>query len=101
MHKHTDNLEAYDAVLRGLEYYWHITKEGNARARQMYERAIALDPQYAEAYAWLGWTYWTEWFFRWSADPQTLQRAFALAQQAVALDDFLPKKLLKNPEQED
>jgi len=98
VHKHTDNLEAYDAVLRGLEYYWHITKEGNARARQMYERAIALDPQYAEAYAWLGWTYWTEWFFRWSADPQTLQRAFALAQQAVALDDFLPQahSLLSN-----
>ena len=24
----------------------------------MFEKAIALDPQYAEAYAWLGWTYW-------------------------------------------
>ena len=24
----------------------------------MYEKALALDPQYAEAYALLGWTYW-------------------------------------------
>ena len=30
------------------------TKEANAQARQMFERAIALDPQYAEAYAYLG-----------------------------------------------
>ena len=56
----------------------------------MFEKAIALDPQYAEAYAWLGWTYSLEWIFRWSQDPQTLERAFALAQQAVALDDSLP-----------
>ena len=57
----------------------------------MFEKAIALDPQYAEAYAWLGWTYWIEWVLRWSADPQTLERALALAQQAVALDDSLPR----------
>ena len=80
--KHTDNLEAYDAFLRGLEYHYRFTKEANAQARQLFEKAIALDPQYAEAYAWLGWTYWLEWVFRWSADPQTLERALALAQQA-------------------
>ncbi len=57
MRKHTDNLEAYDAFLRGVEYCCRITKEANAQARQMYEKAIALDPQYAEAYAALGWTY--------------------------------------------
>ena len=88
--KHTDNLEAYDSFLRGMEYFWRFTKEANAQARQMFEKAVALDPQYAEAYAWLGWTYWLEWVWRWSADPQTLERALALAQQAVALDDSLP-----------
>jgi tetratricopeptide (TPR) repeat protein len=49
-----------------------------------------LDPQYAEADALLGTTYWLEWVWRWSADPQNLERALALAQQAVALDDSLP-----------
>ena len=43
--------------LRGVEYFWRATKEANAQARQMFEKAVALDPQYAEAYAWLGWTY--------------------------------------------
>jgi adenylate cyclase len=89
-HKHTNNLEAYDTFLRGIGYFWRLTKEANAQARQLWEKALALDPQYAEAYAWLGWTYWLEWSWRWSADPQTPRRALALAQQAVALDDFLP-----------
>jgi adenylate cyclase len=88
--KHTDNLEAYDAFLRGVEYFYRFTKEGNTQARQMWEKAVALDPQYAEAYARLGWTYWLEGASRWSADPQTLERALALAQQALALDDSLP-----------
>jgi tetratricopeptide (TPR) repeat protein len=88
--KHTDNLEAYDYFLRGMESYWRLTKEANVQARQLYEKALALDPQYAEADAWLGWTYYREWVFRWSADPQTLERALALAHQAVALDDSLP-----------
>jgi adenylate cyclase len=88
--KHTDNLEAYDAFLRGGEYFGRFTKEATVQARQMWEKAIALDPQYAEAYAWLGFTYYLEWGWRLSADPQTLERALALAQQALALDDSLP-----------
>jgi adenylate cyclase len=88
--KHTDNLEAYDAFLRGMEYLWRSTKETSVQARQMFEKAIELDPQYAEAYTWLGWTYWAEWVNSWSVDPQTLERALELAQQALTLDDSLP-----------
>jgi adenylate cyclase len=88
--KGTDNLEAYDYFLRGLEPYWHNTQEANVQARQMFEKAIELDPQYAEAYAFLSWTYWREWIWLWSQDSQTLERMFALAQKAVALNDSLP-----------
>ena len=66
------------------------TKEDNLHARQMYEKAIALDPQYAEAYARLGLTYFIEWDWRWSQDPQTLEQALTMGQRAVALDDSLP-----------
>ena len=40
-----------------------LAKETNAQARQMFEQAIALDPQYAEAYTGLGWTYCWELVF--------------------------------------
>ena len=50
---------------------------------------MTLDPQYAEAYAWLGGP------TGWSGSgagvrPPDLERALALAQQAIALDDSLP-----------
>src|SRR5215813_13559308 len=86
----TANFTAYDALLRGAEYYRRYTKEDNLQARQMWEKAIALDPQYAEAYAALGWTYWLAWAVRWSADPQSLEQAAKLAHQALALNDSLP-----------
>src|SRR4051812_45487328 len=49
--KRTNNIEAYDAFLRGVDYFSRYTKGAEAQARQLYEKAIALDPQYADAYA--------------------------------------------------
>ncbi|MBW1784946.1 MAG: hypothetical protein JRL30_29915, partial [Deltaproteobacteria bacterium] len=46
-HRGTDNLEAYDCTLRGLDYFFRVTKEANVHARQMFKRAIDLDPGYA------------------------------------------------------
>ena len=89
--KTTDNLEAYDAYLRGVESVNRYTKEANAQARQLFEKAIELDPQYAQAYASLGFTYFVEWGWQWNPDPQNLERAFARAQKAAALDDTLPQ----------
>ncbi|HXG21087.1 MAG TPA: tetratricopeptide repeat protein [Methylomirabilota bacterium] len=88
--KHTDNLEAYDALLRGQEAYFRYTKEANLQARHLYEHALTLDPQYAEAYVWLSFTYWREWVYRWSTDPHTLEQAWEVVHQALALDDALP-----------
>jgi adenylate cyclase len=89
-HRGTDNLEAFDYALRGLEWYFLRTREGNAQARQMFQEAIALDSRYAWAYSRLGWTYLTDWSFGWSQGRESLERAFELAQRAIALDDSLP-----------
>ena len=89
-HKGTNTLEAYDAYLRGLESYLRRTQEANAQARQLCERAIALDPRYAEAHALQGRTYLREWLWGWNQDPQTLEQALVFARQAIALDGSLP-----------
>jgi adenylate cyclase len=86
----TDNVEAYDYRLRGSEYFARATKEGNAQARQMYEKAIELDPEFSVAYVDLGWTYVTDWTFQWKRDPEALEKASELAHKALLLDDSLP-----------
>src|SRR5213594_584222 len=85
----TNNMEAYDYYLRGRQYHELTTEETNAQAREMFEKAVTLDPNFATAYAYLGWTYFENWTLGWSQDPQTLERAFVLAQQAIALDSAL------------
>jgi adenylate cyclase len=88
--KQTDNLDAYDNFLRGLEYFWTSTKEANVQARRMFEKAIELDPKYADAYAWLAYNYFVGWAFQLSSDRKDLDRALQSAQRSVALDDSQP-----------
>jgi adenylate cyclase len=88
--KYTDNIEAYDYYLRGLEYFSRLTKDTNILAQQMLKRAIDLDPKFAAAYALLGWARSQEWTLGWSQDPQPLENAYELAQRAITLDESLP-----------
>jgi len=85
----TENLEAYDDLLRAADYTWRrASKDDNAKARPLLEKAIALDPDYAEAYAALGWFYMTAVWNQWSDNPRAdLERATELAHKALALDD--------------
>ena len=55
--KYTENMEAYDFYLQGRAYQNRFTKEAHVKARQMFERAIDLDPEFAAAYGWLGFTH--------------------------------------------
>jgi len=83
----TDNIEAYDDVLRGYAYHWTFTQQALAKAREMFQKAVALDPKYANPYAGMGWTYFEDWAFQWNRDPQLRDRALELGRQAIALDD--------------
>jgi TolB-like protein/Tfp pilus assembly protein PilF len=82
--KRPENLAAYDYFLRGAAHHLTYSQTDNALARQMFEKAIALDPGLAVAYAWLA----TQCMRDWVRDRsvQARDRAFALAQRSVALD---------------
>lgn len=85
----TENIEAYHAYLRG-RYYWNKpTAEGLQRATEQFERAIALDPDYALAYAGLADAY--NLIGAWGGVPPSLvlPRAKALAQKAIKIDETL------------
>jgi adenylate cyclase len=90
-HGPTDNPTAYDYWLQGVDHYRRFTKDANAQARQMAEKAIEIDPQYAQGYVLLGGTHFADSLFLWSPDPrQSLEQALALGRKAAALDDSLP-----------
>ena len=88
--RYTENLEAYDYFLRGRAHQAGMTKEGNARAREMYEKAIELDPSFAGAYAQLSFCHFRDWRYQWTNEPKALDLALEAAQTAVVLDDSLP-----------
>jgi len=83
----TNNLEAYDYLLRGTEGYFVATPDAFARSRKMFEKAIALDPGYADVYASLGFLRWLGYAWQWDSDPHALDRAEELARKAVLLED--------------
>jgi TolB-like protein/class 3 adenylate cyclase len=82
------SLEAYDLVLRGRELMARRSRSANAQARDLFERAIDLDPTYAAAYVGLGFVHRRSVTAGWTPDPvEALQRAESLATKAIGLDD--------------
>jgi serine/threonine protein kinase/Tfp pilus assembly protein PilF len=45
------NVQAYDYYLRGRQYFHQLRRKSLEYARQMFNKAIEIDPEYARAYA--------------------------------------------------
>lgn len=85
------NTEAYDYFLRGRELWHRLTKETNAPARDLLQRAIELDPKLASAHAFLALTHELDYLNRWSAaPPESMAQAEETARRAVTLDGSDP-----------
>jgi adenylate cyclase len=90
LHKETDNLTAYECVLRGRQLFgdWHGTEDNVQSAGEMFERAIELDPRYAAAYAGLAATYGEKFKHGWTSTPEIFgDLSIELAQKAIDLDE--------------
>lgn len=89
--------QAYDFFIRASDVFIAARSSFNVadlyEARRLLEHSIALDPNYARAYATLSHTHLLAWIFRLDEDhlsPTAIERAYRLAWKAVQLDPNLP-----------
>lgn len=84
--------DAYDMLLRGLDPMRSMTKDGNFKARDFFERALKLDPEYARAYASIAITYAREPLLQGSpmSAGKTVTTGLEYAVKAIQLDPELP-----------
>jgi len=83
----TGDVEAYGLLMRAQRLLFAGGKTANAEARELYERAIKRDAEFARAYAGLSMTHILDWRYGWSADEaKSLETAMTLAKKAVAMD---------------
>ncbi len=88
--RYTENPEAYQLYLKGLYHTRKYSKEGLEQGAAYFRQAIALDPNYALAYA--GYSYNRGLAQDWVAPArETMPSAKAAAEKALQLDDNLDK----------
>ncbi|MGA7275447.1 MAG: tetratricopeptide repeat protein, partial [Candidatus Udaeobacter sp.] len=80
----TANIEAYEFYLRGRKLYHKWTRQSVKFARQMFERAVKVDPDFAAAWAGLANAYVD--LFRWSRKPRDLEEAKRASENALKLN---------------
>jgi len=88
--KRAGSLAAYEMLLLGLEYLNRAGSDDIAPAQRLFQKAIEVDPYYAQAYAHLADTYIeSRWMEVYQGGPVEagLDRALEAAAKAVALDD--------------
>lgn len=82
------DIRGYDFYLRGRGYFRRRTREDIESARQMFIRAIEIDPEYAPAYAGLADTY-TEFWRNYESTDENLEKADQSSLKAVEMDPDL------------
>jgi adenylate cyclase len=80
----TKNIEAYEFYLRGRKLHHKWTRQSVKFARQMFEHAVKVDPDFAAAWAGLANAYVD--LFRWSRKPRDLEEAQRASEQALTLN---------------
>ena len=83
---YTSSEEAWKCFMRGAELYRRFTPKDNAHAREHFDKAIELDPEFARAYAILAATHRQDFCGRWTPDPRSSEDlSYRMAQKALEL----------------
>ncbi|HLW78352.1 MAG TPA: tetratricopeptide repeat protein, partial [Terriglobia bacterium] len=84
----TVDVQAYDYYLRGRQFFHQFRRKGLEFARQMFARAIVIDPGYARAYAGVA-DCCSFLYVYWEGSEANLKEADSASRKAVELDPDL------------
>jgi serine/threonine-protein kinase len=89
--KPTDNLEAYQLYLKGLDYSRRpdLTQRQFRVSTDMFQRAVELDPEFAQAHALLSLGHSRSYWFGIDTTEKRMMQARAAADRALRLDPNL------------
>jgi adenylate cyclase len=86
--KPTGNMAAYECVLTAKILHHRSTRDDNAEAQRLLDRALALDPNYAHAHAWKACVLGQTWVYDWCDDREAaMLKVAAELDIALGLDD--------------
>jgi adenylate cyclase len=89
--KRPQDLSAYDYAMRAMPHVWALEKDESAKALEMLDAAIAIDPKYPLALSLAGWCHAQRSVYNWADDIAGSQvLALTLAERAVELSDDDP-----------
>ena len=90
-HSRPNNLKAYEHYLRGLYYHLGRKRDDVLKARQSFEEAIRIDPNFGRAYTWLANTHLDEIELRLTTQwKQPMEKAEEAVRKALAADPGYP-----------
>ncbi len=84
----TADIQAYDYYLRGRQFFHEFRRKSFDYARQMFARAIVIDPNYARAYAGVA-DCCSHLYMYWGGSTEDLKEAESASRRAVQLDPEL------------
>lgn len=81
----TDDLTAYECLLRARRYHIRHNPKQHLIARNCLERAIKIDPNFVEAFGELAYVLLEEYRHDWNVLPNSLERSLKMANRALEL----------------
>jgi TolB-like protein/Tfp pilus assembly protein PilF len=81
----TDNPQALQLCLQGRFFAERMTEADLARAVDFYKQALALDPEFARAWAGLSRAYWTQAGYGWAPVEEGFRMAREAAERTIAI----------------
>jgi non-specific serine/threonine protein kinase len=91
--KPTESLQAYDHYLRGRSYARRLTRQDLEFSLQMFNDAVAQDPEFALAHAAIA-NVCAYFFCHYDREPSWIDRARAASEKAVALRPDVPEVMV-------